>query len=436
MSRKPYTHVCWALALALCGGILLTAGGVTQQPANAATGTDADPSATKPSQAPVAPAPPPAPNLETFTTQVQPGDSLSAIFARHGLAARDLHLLVESGRTGRQLETIHPGQHIEFGRDAEKNLVHVRYRQGRWRTLEFQRVGDEFEASTQFKQPEAIQSYRHGKIDHSLSRACRTIDLNDAFAMELAEIFKWDVDMFHVQKGDEFHVLFEEHLIDGEFVDFGAILAAEFESRRKTFRAVRYVHSDGKASYYNPTGDNLRKAFLSAPLDYSRISSNFNLNRVHPLWKSTMPHRGIDYAARTGTPVKAAGAGTVTTRSKSPSKGNYVVIQHGTRYQTKYLHLSRFAKGIEAGTPVEQGQVIGYVGATGWATGPHLHYEFLVDGRHTNPRTVPLPSAESIDAAERSRFHASTTQLLDALDDHKQTRRLAYLSPLVPSAGD
>lgn len=437
MSRKSYTHFFWAVGSVVLVGLVWIGGDITEQHANAASEASLEPVASKPSLPTAAPAPPPAPSLETFTAHVQPGDNLSKIFQRHGLAARDVYLLVESGPGGEQLENIYPGHEIEFGQDAERNLVNVKYRTGRWKTVEFQRVGDEFEVSTKFKEPKAVRSYRHASIDHSLFRACRRAELDDAFALRLANIFKWDIDMFlDVREGDEFHVLYEEHRIDGEIVDFGSILAAEFVNRGDSYKAVRYIDSAGNASYYNPEGENLRKAFLRAPLDFSRISSHFNPKRVHPLWKRTMPHRGIDYAARSGTPVKAAGAGTVTTRSKTSSKGNYVVIQHGERYQTKYLHLSRFAPGLEPGQRVEQGRVIGFVGATGWATGPHLHYEFLVDGVHTNPSEVSLPPAEPIDSTERARFDESTSPLLGALENQKNNRHLAYLSPLLPSGAD
>ena len=434
MSRKSYTHLLGAVVSIVAIGLVWTVSGITQQRANAASEASSEPAPPKSSPPAVAPSLPPAPNLETFTTQVQPGDNLSLIFQRHGLAARDVHLLVESGPGGKQLENIFPGHEIEFGQDAERNLVHVKYRPGRWKTLEFQRVGDEFELSTKVKEPESVQRYRHASIDHSLFRACQRVGLDDAFARRLEDVFKWDIDMFlDIREGDEFHVLYEEQQLDGDFAGFGDILAAEFVNRERSYKAVRYIDSAGNTSYYNPTGENLRKAFLRAPLAFSRISSNFSRNRLHPLWKRMMPHLGIDYAAPSGTPVKAAGAGVVTTRSKSPSKGNYIVIRHGERYQTKYLHLSRFAPGIAPGTRVDQGRVIGYVGATGWATGPHLHYEFLVDGRHTNPSRVSMPPAKPIDAAERSRFDESTASLLGTLESHKQNRQLAYLSPLLPS---
>ena len=430
MSRKSYTRLIWVAVSVSLAGLVWIASGVTPQQANAASEPLVGPVPPKPSPDPAPPLPPPQPSLETFTAEVQPGDSLSTIFHRHGLTARDLHLLVESGQPGKQLAKLYPGYQIEFGRDAERNLVHLQYRPGPWETVKFRRVGDEFEVSTEVNEPDAVRRYAHASIDHSLFRACQSIRLNDAFAMRLADIFKWDIDMFlDIRKKDEFHVLYEEQQLDGEFVGFGDILAAEFINQGRIYRAVRYVDSAGNASYYSPTGKNLRKTFLRAPLDYSRISSNFSRARLHPLWKRTMPHLGIDYAAPSGTPVKAAGAGVVTVRSKTASRGNYIVIQHGERYQTRYLHLSRFAPGIAAGERVDQGRVIGYVGATGWATGPHLHYEFIVDGVHTNPRRVSMPPAEPIDPAERERFDATTSALLGSLASHREDGQLAYLSP-------
>lgn len=430
MSRRSYTRLIWVAAAVSLVGLVWVASGVTPQRANAASEPNVSPAPPSPPEDIAAPSPPPPPNLETFTAEVRPGDNLSTIFHRHGLAARDLHLLVESGQLGKRLAKLYPGYEIEFGRDAEHNLVHLEYRPGPWETVKFQRVGDEFEVSTEVNEPDAVRRYAQASIEHSLFRACQRSGLNDAFAQRLADVFKWDIDMFlDVQPNDEFHVLYEEQQLDGEFVDFGDILAAEFVNRGRSYKAVRYVDSAGNASYYSPTGKNLRKTFLRAPLDYSRISSNFSRARLHPLWKRTMPHLGVDYAAPSGTPVKAAGAGVVTVRSKTSSKGNYIVIQHGERYQTRYLHLSRFAPGIAPGKRVDQGRVIGYVGATGWATGPHLHYEFLVDGVHTNPSRVSLPPAEPIDAAERERFDASTSALLGSLASHRKDRHLAYLNP-------
>ena len=170
----------------------------------------------------------------------------------------------------------------------------------------------------------------------------------------------------------------------------------------------------------------MRKAFLRAPVEFSRISSNFNLRRKHPLADRTMPHRGIDYAAPNGTPILASGDGTVTNASRTKANGNFIVLKHGEQFVTKYLHLSKFARGVRRGARVRQGQVIGYVGATGWATGPHLHYEFLVNGVHKNPRTVKLPDAEPIEDTELARFNRKAVAMTSLLENYKAQTRLAY----------
>ena len=348
---------------------------------------------------------------------MQPGDNLAKIFARHGYDPGDLHRVLQSGPHGKRLAAILPGHEFDFAADEDGNLQHLTYRPDQLQSLDFRRVGNRFEAIETVREPDRERTYRGGRIqaDQSLFTTCKDLDLSDAFAIRLAEIFQWDIDFVHdVRPGDQFHVLYEEHRVDGEFIRYGDILAAEFVTRREAHRAVRYVGADGAASYYAPDGSTMRKAFVRTPLD-ARVSSPFNLKRVHPLWKRAMPHRGIDYAAPTGTPVKATGGGRVVKRSRTNANGNYVVIQHGERYQTKYLHLSRFALGLKTGQTVAQGQVIGYVGATGWATGPHLHYEFLVDGVHKNPSTVGLPEAEPIADALRDDFHAATTLLLAEL---------------------
>ena len=237
--------------------------------------------------------------------------------------------------------------------------------------------------------------------------------------MRLEKIFQWDIDfLLDIRAGDEFSILFEELYLDDQLIDTGRILAAQFVNQGELHRAVLYTDSTGIDRFYSPDGESMRKDFLRAPLEFTRISSNFNLKRHHPLFKTSMPHRGIDYAAPVGTPVLAAGDGTVRIASRTHANGNYVVLRHGETFETKYLHLSRIARGIRGGTRVEQGKVIGYVGATGYATGPHLHYEFLVNGVHQNPRTVELPKAKPIPASERSRFEQSTAIILAQLDNH------------------
>ena len=411
----------------MCLLVVALAGRSTNHTANAANVAPPNEPA-KPDLTPVASVPPSAPlalpTPSDFTAPVKSGDNLAKIFDRHGFDARDLHLVVHSGPFGRRLAAIRPGHEFDFAADEEGNLQHLRYRPDPLQSLEFRRNGDRFEATETVREPDFQRVYKAGRIhvDQSLFTTCKDLGLSDAFAMSLGEVFQWDIDFVHdVRPGDEFHVLYNERRIDGEFIGYGDILAAEFVTRRKTHRAVLYADADGVASYYAPGGITMRKRFVRTPLD-ARVSSPFNLNRVHPLWKRVMPHRGIDYAAPPGTAVKATGDGEVTTRSRTRANGNYIVIQHGERYQTKYLHLSRFADGLKKGQSVKQGQVIGYVGATGWATGPHLHYEFLVDGVHKNPSTVGLPDAEPIADALREDFLATTKPLLTDL----QSRRDRY----------
>ena len=362
----------------------------------------------------------------TQTVVVQPGDSLALIFSREGLSAQSLHRLVNANPLGAQLAKIAPGEEFSFLRDEDDRLQSLSYSPDPLRTLKFSREGSRFRGEEIILEPQRKTVYKHGIIDHSLFTASQRAGLPDQVAMELAQIFQWDIDfVLDIRDGDSFYVLLEEEYLEGEFIGFGNILAAEFINQGDSYRAARYVGPNDEANYFDPEGRSMRKAFLRAPVSFTRISSNFNLRRKHPLWKSSMPHRGIDYAAPRGTPILASGDGVVTKASKTRANGNYVVLRHGEQFVTKYLHMSRFARGIRAGKRVQQGDTIGYVGATGWATGPHLHYEFLVNGVHQNPRTVKLPDAEPVPAAEAERFKASTAPLLASLSAHRNQSLLA-----------
>jgi murein DD-endopeptidase MepM/ murein hydrolase activator NlpD len=223
--------------------------------------------------------------------------------------------------------------------------------------------------------------------------------------MEVANIFGGVIDfILDSRKGDSMRVIYSELFLDGEKYRDGDVIAASFTNRGRTFNAYRYEDRDGEVGYYNEHGVSMRKAFLLAPLDFTRISSNFNPRRLHPIYKTRRPHRGTDYAAPRGTPVYAAGDGRVTKAGYSKANGNYVFIQHGQQYVTRYLHLHQ--RRVRTGQRVSQNQIIGTVGSTGAATGPHLHYEFLVNGVHRNPRTIhqKLPKAKTLPAEEMPRF--------------------------------
>lgn len=363
---------------------------------------------------------PTTPRWEATNTQVRPGDNLALIFKRHGLSPTDVHAVSTSKPLGNRLRNIYPGHELTLHLDAEGQLMRLDYASGPLNTLVYERIGKKFDSRQVTAEPERALAYKHGVIDHSLFVASQRAGLTDNLTMRLAQIFQWDVDfVLDIRPGDAFYVLFEELFHEGEFVGHGEILAADFVNQGDHHRAILYRDDAGDGDYFAPDGKSMRKAFLRAPVEFSRISSNFNLRRVHPLFKTVRPHRGIDYAAPRGTPILAAGDGKVTSASRTKPNGNYVVIQHGEQFVTKYLHLSKFGRGIKRGVKVQQGQTIGYVGATGWATAAHLHYEFLVNGVHKNPRTVSLPDAQPIASTEMSRFKTQAAEYAAKLDTYK-----------------
>ena len=243
--------------------------------------------------------------------------------------------------------------------------------------------------------------------------------------MEMANIFGGVIDfILDPREGDRFSILYNEEYLDGDLIGHDDILVTQFVNQDEIFTAVRYVNEEGEVGYYSPDGESMRKAFLRNPLDVFRISSNFNPRRRHPILNTIRAHKGTDYAAPTGTPIRATSEGRITRASRYGSFGNLVIIQHSGGFETKYAHLSRFASGISRGSRVRQGDIIGYVGSTGGATGPHLHYEFLVSGVHQNPRTIldKLPKAESINRDEMALFKKETGKLLSQFEELSNSR--------------
>lgn len=357
----------------------------------------------------------PAQNWRTDT--VRPGDSMARIFSRQGFSPRALHDIMSLGSESRPLTRIHPGQEIRFLVDDSDNLEVLAYDLSPTRTLEVRQNGDGFEARTIEREVERRLAQASATINDSLFLSASRAGLSDNLTMALAGIFGWDIDFaLNIRKGDRFSVIYEELYLDGEKLRDGRILAAEFVNRGRSHRAIYYTDDDNRADYYSPNGDSMRKAFLRTPLDFTRVSSRFNMNRRHPILNTTRPHRGVDYAAPTGTPVKVAGDGRVVKRGTDGGYGKTVVVQHGSRYSTLYAHLNGYARGLRVGQQVKQGQVIGYVGMTGMATGPHLHYEFLVDGVHRNPLTVKLPDASPLAATYMDDFKSHARPLLTQLD--------------------
>ena len=354
---------------------------------------------------------------------VASGDNLSRLFYRAGLNDLDVYR-ISSANLGKSLRNLFPGEVLRFGIDSENKLIEMRYEKSSLESYVFSAKGDQFVSEHIIREPEVLKSFREGSIKESLYLAGKRANMPDKTVMELANIFGWDIDfVFDIRKGDSFAVLFEERYIDGKRLDTGNILAASFTNRGKSYKAVRYTNSEGETNYYTPDGLSMRKAFLRTPLDIFRISSGFNLRRKHPIHKKIKAHRGVDYAAPTGTPVYSSGDGRVLEAGYTKANGNYVFIQHGQTYTTKYIHLH--SKKVRTGQSVKQRQVIGTVGATGYATGPHLHYEFLVNGVHRNPRTVSLPKASPISSTEKPRFNTMASALLEQLTSNQQTTQLA-----------
>ncbi len=349
--------------------------------------------------------------------KIKSGDSLASIFKHQGLSANLLHRIVHSSDTAKKLTDIRPGEMLYLALDDESNLMSLRLVHNKVSSLEITPNGDSFDASLNNREVEIRSNHLSGTIENSLYVAAKKAGLSEKLIMQLADIFGWDVDFaLEIRSGDRFTVLFQEDYLDGEKLKDGPILAAEFVNQGKTYRAIRYIDETGHADYYTPEGRSMRKAFLRAPVDFRRISSRFTQERWHPVLGKKRPHRGVDYAAKTGTPIKAAGDGKVIFRGKKGGYGNTVIIQHGQTYTTLYGHLSKYNKAAKRGSKVKQGQVIGYVGQTGLATGPHLHYEFRVNGVHRNPLTVKLPAAEPIAEKYRDDFIVKSQPLISKLE--------------------
>ena len=361
-----------------------------------------------------------ASNSRWINMTIQPGDNLARIFKRNKLPAADLQNIVNLGKPVSSLRKILPGQKLGFKITSSGELLAIQYKKNALDTLLIHRQNQSFVASWQSATPETIVAFESAKItkeNPSLYHAGKAAGLSDNIIMKLSHIYQWDISFaLDLRAGDSFSLMFEEIYVDGELVKEGNILAAVFTNMGKRHEAVKYTDIEGHSDYYTPEGLSMRKAFLRDPVHFSYVSSSFNLRRLHPIHKKVMPHRGIDYAAKRGTPVLASGDGKVTIRRQNNASGKYIVIQHGEQYTTKYLHLSAFGKGIKPGKSVKQGQTIGYVGATGWATAPHLHYEFLVTGVHRNPKTVTLPKALPIAKDELERFRDSVSPVLARLE--------------------
>lgn len=343
------------------------------------------------------------------------GDTLESLFRRNGLSLGDLADLVALPEVGHGFELLKPGDRLEIAHRGDE-VLSLRRELDDIRVLSIARNSSGFDVSVLERQIDLRPTGAHGVVRSSLFEAGVDAGISDKLTMDLAGIFEWDIDFIQdVREGDEFTVLYEEIWRDGVKLRNGDIVAAEFVNQGKSYRAARYRDAGGRSNYYTPDGHSLRKAFIRAPLNFTRISSNFDSSRRHPILNNIRAHEGVDYAAPIGTPIRAAGDGKVIFRGVQGGYGNVIILQHGGNITTLYGHMSRFGNA-KMGARVAQGDVIGYVGQSGLATGPHLHYEYRVNGVHRNPRTVSLPPADPVPAEYQEGFRAATATFWRQLD--------------------
>ncbi|MGD8955890.1 MAG: peptidoglycan DD-metalloendopeptidase family protein [Chromatiaceae bacterium] len=349
--------------------------------------------------------------------RIAKGESLARIFAAQGLDAALLHRIVNSSKEAKSLAKIQPGQKIRFLFDENSELTRLELHRNRVESLRVGISDDDISVEQISKAVEKRTASAAAVIEASLFVDAQKAGLSDGQIMDLASIFGWDIDFaLEIRAGDQFRVLFEEHYLDGEKLRDGPILAAEFTNRGKTYRAVRYEDRNGEVGYFDDDGHSKRRAFIRTPIKFARVSSRFNPKRWHPILKRWRSHKGVDYAAPVGTPIRASGDGRVSFRGTKGGYGRTVILQHAGQYTTLYAHLSKYSKRAKVGARVKQGQVIGYVGKSGLASGPHLHYEFRVHGVHKDPLRVQLPKALALPKSEIPTFRETTAPLLAQLN--------------------
>jgi murein DD-endopeptidase MepM/ murein hydrolase activator NlpD len=380
--------------------------------------------------APAAPQPPPVPEIrkEIIQGTVAQGDTATSLLGQY-FSAAEIHEL------GQQCQKVFPLTRLSAGQPyrlclSDDQFDRFEYEIDNDQQLIISRDAGNFSIVKE-SIPYTTQVVRvQGTIDTSLFEAVTNTGESDVLAMNLADIFAWDVDfILDIRQGDSFQALVEKRYREGRPAGYGRILAAEFTNQGTSFQAFLYQDGDRRADYYDASGQSLRKAFLKAPLSFSRISSGFTLRRFHPITKTWKAHPAIDYAAPPGTPIKSVGDGVISRKGYTRGNGNYIKIRHNGSYETMYLHMKGFARGIAQGKRVAQGQTIGYVGSTGLATGPHLCFRMFLNGSPVNPSRIKAAAAQPVSKANLADFKVQAENLLAQLNDPK-----AVLTARAPSA--
>lgn len=353
---------------------------------------------------------------------VAKGDTLSTLFEKVGLPASAVHEILASDKQAKQFSQLKHGQKLEFEVSPDGQLKNLHSQVSDLETISLSKTAKGYAFRRVTTLPTVRSAYVHGAITSSLSASGQRAGLPHSLTMDMAKVFGYDIDFAQdIRPGDQFEVIYEQKVVNGKTVGTGNILSARFTNRGKTFTAVRYTNKQGTSNYYTADGNSMRKAFIRTPVDFARISSRFSAGRKHPILNKIRAHKGVDYAAPRGTPIKATGDGKVLLAGRRGGYGNTIIIQHGNTYRTLYGHMQGFAKGVKTGGSVKQGQVIGYIGTTGLSTGPHLHYEFQVNGVHVDPLGQKLPMSDPIAKAERTRFLQQSQPLMARMNQEKAT---------------
>ncbi len=365
------------------------------------------------------------PELESTTENlfwrhetIRRGDTIAAILERLDINQQDKIDFMRTARDSRAMRQLRPGKIIHAQTTSDGNLQSLRYLFGNEELFLIEKAEQAYQISEQKIELESQIQMKSGTVNSSLFAAADNAGIPNAIAVQMIDILASEIDFYRdLRRGDRFTVVYETLMDnDGEFTKNGKVLAIEFANRNKIYQAIHFESSNGSSGYYTPTGESLRKAFLKAPLDFSRISSGFSKKRFHPVLKKWRAHKGIDYAAPRGTPIKTTANGVIKYIGTQRGYGKLIIVKHNDQYETAYGHLSNFAKGLKKGSRVNQSDIIGYVGMTGMATGPHLHYELRVNGVQRDPAKVILPTAPPIAKKDASAFQNQAASLIARLD--------------------
>lgn len=354
---------------------------------------------------------------------VRAGQSLADIFHEMGLSPTELQRLVDANVDNGAFRRIHPGDEFAFRIDGSGKLQALRFDRDDHTRVVLRLDAGGVHSEIAERALERRVHVAHGTIKSSLFEAGDSAGMTDSMTLKLAQAFGYDIDFAQdLRVGDTFTVIYNDVYREGERLRDGDIIGATFINGGRRFTAFRYEDTSGAVSFYSEDGRPLKTSFLRTPVEFTRISSRFSAGRMHPVLGKMRAHKGVDYAAPTGTPIYAAGDAKVEFRGVKNGFGNVVILQHGGQYSTVYGHMSRFAAGLSNGQRVRQGQLIGYVGSTGLATGPHLHYEFRLNGQHRDPLTVTLPKPEPLPATELAKFKQLTQPMLAQLKRYEEPR--------------